>query len=312
MPVSRYLPAPLVFIAAAAILALEEPIESLLQPDGTLRKIEVKVNRPGVEVHTRSSYYAPEPEKTKKPDAKNATSPEAAALAKAMSGILPLTGMPMRVSAAPFAVPGQRLSTVAIVLGIRQPIPAAAANGRVTETTELLTSAFTPEGSARGAQRHTARVVHILEENAANVRAGGRVDQRPRIQALAEGEHLHEQTTVARERFTALRATVFVNIDVLVLQDSGLETDDETAADIELADAGAADADTRAARADGHAAPCVGERDRPVGLQHDAHDVTAASRPEVREQTVRASLIHVDGIQVAPVSAVVRRIEKCP
>jgi hypothetical protein len=128
--------------------------------DGKLRRLEVKVDRPDVEVRTRSSYYAPEPPKPdKKANAKNAPTPEAAALAKAMSGILPMAGMPMRVSVAPFAVPGQRLSTVTIVLGIRQPIPAAAAKDRVTETTELLTSAFTPEGDARGTQKHTARVV---------------------------------------------------------------------------------------------------------------------------------------------------------
>ena len=127
--------------------------------DGTLRRIQVKVNRPDVEVRTRSSYYAPEaPKPNKKPD-KNALSPETVALQKAMGGILPMAGMPMRASVAPFAVPGQRLSTVAIVLGITQPIPSAAAKGRVTETTELLTSAFTPEGDPRGAQKHTASVV---------------------------------------------------------------------------------------------------------------------------------------------------------
>ena len=127
--------------------------------DGKLRRLQVKVDRPDVEVRTRSSYYAPEPPKPDKKANKNAPSPEAAALQKAMGGILPMAGMPMRASVAPFAVPGQRLSTVAIVLGITQPIPAAAASGRVTETTELLTSAFTPEGDPRGAQKHTARVV---------------------------------------------------------------------------------------------------------------------------------------------------------
>jgi VWFA-related protein len=124
--------------------------------DGTLRKIQVIVNRPDVDVRTRSSYYAPQPEK---PDKKLAAmTPEGAALAKAMSGMLPNAGMPMRASAAAFAVPGQRLATVTVVLGVRQPVPASAANGRVTETTELLTSAFTPEGDARGTQRHTAKV----------------------------------------------------------------------------------------------------------------------------------------------------------
>jgi len=127
--------------------------------DGKLRRIEVKVNRPDVEVRTRSSYYAPEAPKTdKKPD-KKALPPETIALQKAMAGILPMAGMPMRASVAPFAVPGQRLSTVAIVLGITQPIPEAAAKGRVTEKTKLLTSAFTPEGTPKGTQEHTASVV---------------------------------------------------------------------------------------------------------------------------------------------------------
>jgi VWFA-related protein len=127
--------------------------------DGKLRQLDVKVNRPGVEVHARSSYYAPEaPSAGKKPD-KNPISAETVALQKAMGGILPMTGMPMRASIASFAVPGQRLPTVAIVLGITQPVPASAANGRVTETTELLTSAFTPEGDAKGAQTHKASVV---------------------------------------------------------------------------------------------------------------------------------------------------------
>jgi hypothetical protein len=124
--------------------------------DGTLRKLSVKVNRPDVDVRTRSGYYAPEPEKPNKKLA--AMTPESAALAKSMSGILPLAGMPLKASVAAFAVPGQRLSTVTVVLGVRQPVPASAANGRVTETTELLTSAFTPEGDARGTQRHTAKV----------------------------------------------------------------------------------------------------------------------------------------------------------
>jgi VWFA-related protein len=125
--------------------------------DGTLRRIQVKVNRPDVDVRSRSSYYAPEPEKLDK--RKAAVSPEAAALAKAMGGILPDAGLPMKVAVAPFAVPGQRLATVTVVLGVRQPVPEGAAKARITETTELQTSAFTPEGDPRGTQRHTARVV---------------------------------------------------------------------------------------------------------------------------------------------------------
>lgn len=135
------------------------------EPDSTtvatrLRKLQVKVDRDDVEVRTRSSYYpsVANPSEEKK-IAKSGLTPEAVALAKSMAGILPTAGMPMRASVAAFAVPGQRLSTVTVALGLTLAIPAEAANGRITETTELLTSAFTPEGDPKGAQKHSARVV---------------------------------------------------------------------------------------------------------------------------------------------------------
>jgi VWFA-related protein len=128
--------------------------------DGKLHKIAVKVDRPDVDIRTRSQYYAPQAvTKEDKKIAKSGMTPEAVALAKSMAGILPTVGMPLRASAAAIAVPGQRLSTVTVVLGVRQPVPSDAANGRVTETTELLTSAFTPEGDPKGTQKHTAKVV---------------------------------------------------------------------------------------------------------------------------------------------------------
>jgi VWFA-related protein len=127
--------------------------------DGKLHKIQIKVDHQDVDIRTRSGYYAPEAEtKEDKKIVKSNMSPEAVALAKAMAGILPNAGMPMKAVVASFAVPAQRLATVTVVLGVTQPVPAAAAKDRVTETTELLTSAFTPEGDARGAQRHTAKV----------------------------------------------------------------------------------------------------------------------------------------------------------
>jgi VWFA-related protein len=127
--------------------------------DGKLHRVEVKVSRPDVDVRSRSSYYAPRAGVERATDSKKPTaSPEAVALGKAIGGVLAESGMPMRVTLAPFAVPGQRFATVAVTLGIRQPI-AAKTNERVTETTELQISAFTPEGAARGTQRHTARVV---------------------------------------------------------------------------------------------------------------------------------------------------------
>ena len=120
--------------------------------DGTLRRLEVKVNRPGLDVRTRRGRYAPEPGKA------DTRSAETVALSRAIAGLLPNADLPMTVTMAPFAVPGQRSPAVAITLGVRQPVPADAAGQRLTETTELQSSAFTPEGDPRGSQRHTARI----------------------------------------------------------------------------------------------------------------------------------------------------------
>jgi len=157
--------------------------------DGKLRKLEVKVNRPDVEVRARSAYRAPEAPKLEKKMDKNA-SPETEALKKAMGGILPMAGMPMRASVAAFAVPGQRLSVVTVVLGITQPIPASAAKSRVTETTDLLTSAFTPEGEPRGTQKHKAQVViRAGSDGFASYEALARIDLPPGRYSLRLAAH---------------------------------------------------------------------------------------------------------------------------
>lgn len=122
--------------------------------DGKLQRVEVTVNRPDVEVRTRSGYWATKPETAK--TVRTEVSPETAALAKSIGGLLPNPDMPMKVVLAPFAVPGQRLSTVSIVLGVTEPVPENASKYRMEVTTELQVSAFSPEGKPRATQRHTA------------------------------------------------------------------------------------------------------------------------------------------------------------
>ena len=145
--------------------------------DGTLRLIDVRVDRPGVEVHTRSGYYAP-----KAPDAatraKNAT--ENAVLGKAIGALLPSADLPLGVTLAPFAVPFQHKAAVAIALGVRQPVPDEAATKKLTETTELQISAFTPDGRPRDSQRSTAHVVlRVGATGEAVYEVLGRIDLAP-------------------------------------------------------------------------------------------------------------------------------------
>src|SRR4051812_18462069 len=82
---------------------------------GRFHKIEVKVNRPGISVHTRAGYYAGE---TRAAGLKPiVVSPDASA---AIDGILPHTDVPLRVNVAPFALTGKPESAVAIVLNVQQ------------------------------------------------------------------------------------------------------------------------------------------------------------------------------------------------
>jgi hypothetical protein len=105
--------------------------------NGRVHKIEVKVDRRDVNVHTRSGYVSGP---TRSAD-RNPTvgSPETVA---ALQGVLPRADVPLSVSVAPFAVPG-KASVVAVVLGARQPVPPGLA-GKTTEV-KVLTAAFGPD-----------------------------------------------------------------------------------------------------------------------------------------------------------------------
>ncbi len=115
--------------------------------NGALHRLDIKVNRPDLEVHSRHGYYAPDADKAK---AVSTASP----LTKAIAGMLPDPDLPMQVALAPIgmSVPGQ--ATVAIMLGLGQPAPPSPVEDQV----DLLTTAFTPEGTTKGSQQQTAKV----------------------------------------------------------------------------------------------------------------------------------------------------------
>jgi VWFA-related protein len=111
--------------------------------DGTLRRLEVKVDRPGVTVRTRSGYFAP---KTGDPaEAMKAANPTDAALATA----LPTTALPMTVTAAAFrSADDPETATVAIVVGVRQPLGEDPA--RRVEPVDLRIGAYNTDGKSFG------------------------------------------------------------------------------------------------------------------------------------------------------------------
>ncbi len=118
--------------------------------DGRQRRLEVKVNRPDVQVRTRSGYFA---EKSRNEDAPAATPPP---LTAALSGLLPKTEIGLTAMAAPFAIPGKSEAGVVVVLTIDQ--ETAARSERTKEVVDVQVSAFSQEGAARGATRYETAV----------------------------------------------------------------------------------------------------------------------------------------------------------
>ena len=96
--------------------------------DGKFRRIDVKVNRPGVEVRTRSGYYAGGPA-TK--NASRKPSAPATPLDESVSGVLPMSETPLRLNVAAFSATGKPGAAVAVVLGVQQPASDLRAGGPI-------------------------------------------------------------------------------------------------------------------------------------------------------------------------------------
>jgi VWFA-related protein len=114
------------------------------------RRINVRVNWPGVIVRARSGYRgAVEPSNT------GGDGPSAA-LVKAMRDASPRGDVAMQMTAAAFAVPGKGTPSVAIAIAVRQ--PRVSGTDRVAEMVDLVVGAYEPDGTRRGSERLNARV----------------------------------------------------------------------------------------------------------------------------------------------------------
>jgi VWFA-related protein len=170
------------------------------RPDGKLRRLEVKVNRPGVTVRTRNGYREEKASDVVKRKEALANFPAGVALA----GILPKSDLPLQVSAVPFAVPGKKESAVAVTVGVRQPIRRNA--DRTIERVDLLVSAFDVYGKALGSKRLTANVtLRAGASGLAEYEVLSRIDLKPGRYQLRIGASVGSLST---------QGSVYYDIDV--------------------------------------------------------------------------------------------------
>jgi VWFA-related protein len=163
-----------------------------------LHKIDVKVDRPGVTVRTRSGYYAGE---QRAPDrGATAVSPEATA---ALDGVLPQSDLPLSVNVAPFATPGAAESAVAVVLGVRQQIPPD--GGQRNWTVKVLAAAFDRNGRAVQSETQTVGVTPHVDA------AGSMPYEVVSRLALKPGRY---EVRVALDAAASGHASVYTYVDV--------------------------------------------------------------------------------------------------
>ncbi len=165
------------------------------RPNGRFHKIEVKVNRPAVSVQTRAGYYAGERHAAgSKP---TVVSPAAAA---GLDGVLPRTDVPLRLTVAPFAVPGKSESAVAIVLNAQQ----KASIGQ-NPPVKVTAAAFDRNGRSVASEEQTIAV-------ASRSPVGGRTTYEVLSRlVLAPGQY---EIRVALDAGRDQRASVYTYVDV--------------------------------------------------------------------------------------------------
>ena len=142
--------------------------------DGKFRQLEVRVNKPGLEVRTRTGYDAPREESAARPK------PVVSPLGKAMSAVVPKGDFPMQITAAPFAIAEKDRppSTVAIVVGLKQAIRESAE--RNVENVDLQITAYDADGRSYGATRSRADVaIRAGATGYGEYEVFGRIDLKP-------------------------------------------------------------------------------------------------------------------------------------
>jgi VWFA-related protein len=138
--------------------------------DGRFRKIEVRVNRPGLTVRARKGYVAA---RGRAPETKlsgpNDASPE---LREAMTSPLPMSTLPMAASAAVFKGPAPNGSVVVSTLIGARDLELTEKNGTFHNDLEVALMAVSQSGKTFSSDRNTINLL-LKPDTVPRVRAGG-------------------------------------------------------------------------------------------------------------------------------------------
>jgi VWFA-related protein len=161
-----------------------------------LHRIEVRVNRPGVQVRARGGYYGNEEAAARSGRVADAT------LTTAIDGVLPIRDVPLTLVAAPFAMAGHQTATVALTIGIDPRVvpPGASAPIDAVEPFHFVIAALDPKG----------RLIASREQTTTFTAGSTRYEVLSRID-LAPGRY---ELRVAADSTSGRRGSVFTFLDV--------------------------------------------------------------------------------------------------
>lgn len=123
--------------------------------DGRFRRLEVRVNRPGVQVRSRRGYVAP---RGRAPEARAAgasgANPLSTAVNDALSSPIPIGGIPMSVFAAAYKGTAPNASVVLAIEMRADAFRFTEKDGTFSDRLEVTFTAIDSKGTVRGGDRH--------------------------------------------------------------------------------------------------------------------------------------------------------------
>jgi hypothetical protein len=154
--VERHIPAVLSESSSYYLLGVDRPAS---REEGQLHRVEVRVNRRGVNVRTRQGYYDPtQRERQALEDMTDAGDPTVAIV-----GAMPRSDVPLNLAVAPVAVTGDQAS-LALVLGVSP----SGGDGKTLlpgDQVEIIAGLFDPEtGQSRGTSRRQVSITGNLAD----------------------------------------------------------------------------------------------------------------------------------------------------